>query len=300
MLASSRLNPQESQRRMADIIDFLPDATLVIDRDGRVIAWNRAIEEMTGVKAADMVGRGNYEYALPFYAERRPILIDLVLLPDEEIKARYISLRRNGAALSGETPVSSLRGHTAYLYATASALRNSKGDVVGAIETIRDITDRKRAEEELREAKAAAESATQAKSAFLATMSHEIRTPMNAVIGMTSLLLSTAPVCQSSASSRRRCRPSGDALLTVINDILDFSRSRHTASISSASRSTCESAWRARWAWLPARLPPRVSSWAAGSIRQCRPASWAMRRAFAKSCSTSSAMPASSPRRVRS
>ncbi len=124
------------------------------------------------MKAADMVGRGNYEYALPFYAERRPILIDLVLLPDEEIEARYISLRRNGAALSGETPVSSLRGHTAYLYATASALRNSKGDVVGAIKTIRDITDRKRAEEELREAKAAAESATQAKSAFLATMSH--------------------------------------------------------------------------------------------------------------------------------
>ncbi|HNS50842.1 MAG TPA: GAF domain-containing protein [Anaerolineae bacterium] len=224
-IANARLfeAAQESQRRMADIIDFLPDATLVIDRDGRVIAWNRAIEEMTGVAAHDILGRANYEHALPFYGERRPILIDLVLLPDEEIEQRYAYLQRHGAALTGEALVPQLRGSPAYLYATASALRNSKGEVVGAIETIRDISDRKRAEEELHQAKAAAESATQAKSAFLATMSHEIRTPMNAVIGMTSLLLDT-PLTAEQRDFAETIRTSGDALLTIINDILDFSK----------------------------------------------------------------------------
>ncbi len=214
---------EESERRLADIIDFLPDATLVIDREGKVIAWNRAMEEMTGVRAGDILNKGDYEYALPFYGARRPILIDLVLLPDEELESRYAAIERQGATLVGEALVPVLRGKPAYLYATASALRGARGEALGAIETIRDISDRKQVEEELREAKAAAEAAAQAKSAFLATMSHEIRTPMNAVIGMTSLLLDTA-LSPEQREFAETIRSSGDALLTVINDILDFSK----------------------------------------------------------------------------
>ncbi len=65
---------RDSERRLSDIIEFLPDATFVIDRDGKVIAWNRSMETMTGIPAKDMLGKGNYEYALPFYGERRPLL----------------------------------------------------------------------------------------------------------------------------------------------------------------------------------------------------------------------------------
>jgi PAS domain S-box-containing protein len=140
---------KESQQQLADIIDFLPDATLVIDREGNVIAWNRAIEEMTGVRAADMLGKGNYEYALPFYGERRPILIDLVLEPQEEIETSYTIIKRKKTVLVGEACVPALRGSQAYLLGTASILRDSQGKVIGAIESIRDITERKRVEEAL-------------------------------------------------------------------------------------------------------------------------------------------------------
>ncbi|MGZ3647772.1 MAG: PAS domain S-box protein [Syntrophales bacterium] len=141
---------RESERRLSDIIDFLPDATLAINRKGNVIAWNRAIEEMTGVKAIDMVGRGDFEYALPFYGVRRPILIDLVLRPDKKIERSYYSLfKKEEDQLIVETWVPALKDKRAFLWAKASPLYDSKGRIVGAIESIRDITVRKQAEETL-------------------------------------------------------------------------------------------------------------------------------------------------------
>ncbi len=138
---------RESQQQLSDIINFLPDATFVIDQEGRVIAWNLAIEEMTGIKAAEMLGRGNYEYSLPFYGKRKPILIDLVLKPQKEIEAGYVSTLRGNNVLEGEAYMPALRGGEAYLYGKASILRDSKGSIIGAIESIRDITDRRRVEE---------------------------------------------------------------------------------------------------------------------------------------------------------
>jgi PAS domain S-box-containing protein len=214
---------QESQRRLTDIINFLPDPTLVIDAEGHVIAWSRAMEEMTGIPAEEMVGKGDYEYGIPFYGERRPVLLDLVLMPREELEKKYAHIQRKGSVLAGETYVPSLKGGGRYLYATASALYDSQGNVVGAIETIRDITERKDAEVELQKAKEAAEAATQAKSDFLANMSHEIRTPMNAVIGMAHLALQT-DLTPKQEDYLRKIQRSAHSLLGIINDILDFSK----------------------------------------------------------------------------
>jgi len=142
---------RESEQRLTDIIAFLPDATLAIDNEGKVIIWNRAIEEMTGIPAKDMLGKGNYEYALPFYHERRPLLVDLLLKPDTQSEMKYSIVRKQQDLLIAEAESPFLKGKCAFLWGKASPLYDSRGNILGAIETIRDITDRKLAEEGLRE-----------------------------------------------------------------------------------------------------------------------------------------------------
>ncbi|MDD1687728.1 PAS domain S-box protein [Methanoregula sp.] len=143
----------DHERRESDIINFLPDATFAIDMSGHIIAWNRAMERMTGVNAPAVMGKGDYEYAIPFYHERRPILIDLVLRNDPA-DPHYPFIKRDGKTLFSEITIPHFNNGTgAALWFTASPLYDMQGTVVGAIESIRDITDQKRIEEALRESK---------------------------------------------------------------------------------------------------------------------------------------------------
>lgn len=140
----------DSERRLADIIDFLPDATFAIDNNGTVIAWNRAVEEMTGIPAADMLGRGAHAYAIPFYGSRRPVLIDLIDTPDGEISHMYSNISRTGTSLMAETTLSTHDGRRISVLAKVCHLYNKRGEVTGAIESIRDITEKKLADDILR------------------------------------------------------------------------------------------------------------------------------------------------------
>lgn len=139
--------------RLNEIIDFLPDATFVIDNNGIVVVWNKAIEELTGVSRENMLGKGNYEYALTVYGERRPVLIDLVLMSEAEFEKhnkKYDSIEWKGNKLVGRTYApGAYNGKGAYLWAIAAKLYDAGGNIDGAIETFRDITERKCYEERL-------------------------------------------------------------------------------------------------------------------------------------------------------
>lgn len=136
--------------RLNEIVEFLPDATFVIDASGTVTGWNKAMETMTGVPKAQMLGRGNYEYALPFYGDRRQLLIDLALRPDDPNARCYDLFTVEGGTLFGETRAPCADGgRGAYLWGSARPLFDQQGRITGAIESIRDITQRRQAENEI-------------------------------------------------------------------------------------------------------------------------------------------------------
>jgi PAS domain S-box-containing protein len=145
---------KESEQRLTDLINFLPDATFAIDKKGRVITWNRAVEETTGVLAPDIVDKGNYEYSLKFHGVRKPILIDLVLNPDLDMKRYfkdYTFIPNNRQSLVAEVYVPNWNGKRSYLWCIANPLYDSCGNLIGAIESVRDISDRKQTEKALKQ-----------------------------------------------------------------------------------------------------------------------------------------------------
>lgn len=140
---------RESEKRVSDIINFLPDATFAINQKGEVIAWNRALEEMTGVPAVSILGKTHDDYVTAFYFYDRPLLIDLIDEPDETIEMHYPTLFRDGSSITAETEIARKNGEIFYLTIKVSRLYNQEGDITGAIETVRDITPLKNTEREL-------------------------------------------------------------------------------------------------------------------------------------------------------
>lgn len=219
-------NAEEAQRaseqRLTAIFDFLPDATWAIDSTGTVIAWNKACRQLTGIPAEAMLGKGEHQYAVSFYGEPRPMLIDFALTPSSDLLEPYvdgyINFGIDGGSIMAES-AHPLLARGRYLWWKASRLYDSQGQVAGAIESVRDIT-------ELRLAREAAETANHAKSAFLATMSHELRTPLNAIIGFSDLIRSggCGDINESQDEYLGYVLDGGKHLLALINDILDLSK----------------------------------------------------------------------------
>lgn len=141
----------KARDQLRDIIEFLPDPTFVIDNDGKVIAWNRAIEEMSGVSKEEMIGRGDHAYTIPFYGVRRPALIDFIFSDRDRVINYYENIHIKGDTLFAEAYVPlPAKGKGAYVWVKASPLYDREGSLVGAVESIRDITDRKEMEERLK------------------------------------------------------------------------------------------------------------------------------------------------------
>jgi PAS domain S-box-containing protein len=193
------------------VVENLPIAIFIKEADGLTFTtWNKAGEDLIGFKREEILGKTDYdlfpkEEADLFVANDRDTLASGTL---KDISEELIRTRNQGFRVvhTRKIPILNEEGRPTFLLGISE-----------------DITDQKRAQEELKRAKDSAEEAARAKSEFLANMSHEIRTPMNGVIGMTNLLIDT-PLTPEQREFANTVKWSAEGLLTVINDILDFSK----------------------------------------------------------------------------
>ena len=200
---------KRQQATLQCLIDSIPDRVFYKDLSGRYIGCNTAFASSVGRHVGEIVGLACRDLYPPETAA--------------QMEQRQATLLANHARQSTEYWITYPDGHRALFDTVISPLYDEQGLVQGLLGISRNITERKRQEEEVRRAKELAEDATRMKSDFLANMSHEIRTPMNAVIGLSHLALKT----ELTARQRdyiSKVQASGQHLLGIINDILDFSK----------------------------------------------------------------------------
>jgi PAS domain S-box-containing protein len=235
-----RINKRTSELKTASLysrilLESSLDPLVTISPKGKITDVNRATELATGLDRGELIGTDFAEY----------------FTDPDAAKAGYMKVLADGDVRDYPLTINNTMGKMTDVLFNATVFPNEKGQLQGVFAAARDVTQLKKAELELREAKdnleminkelqleisehektekllleakEAAESAVLAKEAFMANMSHEIRTPMNAVIGMTSLLLDEDLTAEQK-SFVEVIRSGGDAMLSIINEILDFSR----------------------------------------------------------------------------
>jgi two-component system, sensor histidine kinase and response regulator len=210
--AAQALELESTERRSRQILETSFDAFVGIDSKGKITDWNAQAERTFGWPHSEVIGKDLSETIIPVrYRDSYEQNVQQLLVSnvDQVLNRRFeiTASCRDHREIPAEITISALCRNGAYDYAAF----------------VRDLTQPKQFEQDLRKAVDTAEAASEAKSTFLATMSHEIRTPMNGILGMTELVLDTDLTVEQ-RESLGLVRLSAESLLSIINDILDFSK----------------------------------------------------------------------------
>jgi len=142
---------QKANEAFANIINALPFATFAIDLKGKVIGWNKTMEVLTGIPPGQIMGKGERAYTCALYGDKRPILIDKVLDPSVDLGSTYDDILERNGIWYARGFMRLPNGQESFYLAVANVLRDGEGNVMGAVESIVDITRQFAAEAALRE-----------------------------------------------------------------------------------------------------------------------------------------------------
>jgi len=206
---------RKSEQRIRVLLESTAEAIYGTDLDGNCTFCNNACLEILGYESvSEILGRDMHVISHYSHADGNPHPVE---------SCKIYQAFREGQGMHVDTEVLWRKDGSPFPAEYWSYPIIEEGICTGVVVSFIDITERKKTEKELLEAKEAAEAANRTKSEFLANMSHELRTPLNGVIGMTELALDTG-LSSEQRSYLSAVKSSGETLLAVINDILDFSK----------------------------------------------------------------------------
>ncbi len=211
---TERKRAAELQRTASEyarsLIEASPDPLVTISPKGKITDANQATELVTGIARQHLIGTDFSDY----------------FTEPEQARTGYQQVFSEGFVRDYPLAIRHVSGHITDVLYNGSLYRNEAGTVLGVFAAARDVTERKRVQEEAAKAKEAAETANKTKSLFLANMSHELRTPLNAILGYSEMLQEDAEERQLAdfGVDLEKINGAGKHLLALINDILDLSK----------------------------------------------------------------------------
>ncbi|NJL94990.1 MAG: PAS domain S-box protein [Anaerolineae bacterium] len=208
-IVRSRDHLQQLKEDVEAILTHSSDAILVTRPDGTIAQTNLAFDELFGYSPDELYGQSVSRLAAPQSAAQLQAQLEQILKDRQPTRVELLAQRRDGNIFDADVALSLVTQDPAPLRLLFS---------------LRDITERKRVEEALREARDAAEAANRAKSIFLANMSHELRTPMNAILGFAEVLERSPRLTEQDREHLGIISSSGSHLLNLLNDILEMSK----------------------------------------------------------------------------